>query len=170
MNSFNATKKSTFNLWASAHMGNSKGIFPRDETEIPADVTTIGIEKVIDIASLCASELALLKKNDPFMYYSIPGAREETLTHHEPDITDLNLQENSSRPLLNDDKDQSQPCLGRRSSNARLLVKRKSRISHETHFSLVMQDVMELHSPLKKKRRSFQCPPPENPPHSQSTS
>lgn len=153
MNTFQAKKTSTLNISAPNPLEHSKGMFSYHETEIPTDVTNLENEKAIDVASLCSSELALLKKNDPFMYYSIPGAREETMTSHELDITDLNLHETRSRPL-NDDKDQSQPCLRRSTSNANVLVKRRSRISYETHFSLVIDDMMKQNSPSKKKQRS----------------
>ncbi|KAL3791014.1 hypothetical protein HJC23_003003 [Cyclotella cryptica] len=154
MNSFHSNKNSTSNIWASTQLENTKGIFSDDEIKIPTDVKTIGNEKTIDVASLCASELALLKKNDPFMYYSIPGAREETLIDHELDAINLNIEEMRTSPMLNDNKDPSRSCLRHRSFNSHALVKRKSRISYETHFSLHLDDMVELHSPLKKKQRS----------------
>lgn len=154
MNTFQAMKTSTLNISASNLLEHSKCIFSHDDTEIPTDVTNLGSEKTIDISSLCSSELVLLKKNDPFMYYSIPGVREETLTSRELDLTDLNLHETKSRPL-NDDDDQSQPCLQR--SNTHSLVRRRSRISCEIHFGLVIDDMMKLYSPSKKKQRSAQC-------------
>lgn len=49
-------------------------------------------EKQIDAASLSWCEMALLKKQDPFMYYSIPGNRDtHTIQGKDIDLTDMKI-------------------------------------------------------------------------------
>ena len=49
------------------------------------------VRKQIDTSDLTWSELALLRKTDAFMYYSIPGARDNKLVGEEIDLSGLNL-------------------------------------------------------------------------------
>jgi hypothetical protein len=49
-------------------------------------------EKQIDVANLSWCEMALLKKQDPFMYYSIPGNRDtQNIQGKDLDLTDAKI-------------------------------------------------------------------------------
>jgi hypothetical protein len=84
--------------------------------------------------------LALLKKNDPFMYYSIQGIRSKA------DVLDQDLGMFMSSLSVN-----SHIKAGRKSASR--YVKRKTRISYESYFSFSPDDIAELHGPSAKRQR-----------------
>lgn len=49
------------------------------------------VKQVIDPSGLTWCEMALLKKKDPFMYYSIPGNRDKKLPGENIDLSELHL-------------------------------------------------------------------------------
>ena len=61
------------------------------------DYTDKGCKQVIDPTSLNWCDMALLKKKDPFMYYSIPGNRDEELPGKDVDLSELDLPSDVSR-------------------------------------------------------------------------
>ena len=73
----------------------------------------------IDTSALSAEELQLLRKDDPFLYYSIPAVRRATFRLDEPDLSLLVLEESSST-----------------------IVKRSTRVSVECHTDLLMEDLL----------------------------
>ena len=99
--------------------------------------------KSIKIGELSWSQLALLKKKDPFMYFSITGAKEEVLYDLERDISNLNFE--TAKPKLklntNDTSDSSKQ------------VKRQSRISCESHFSIFFEDFTQYEDAQARKKR-----------------
>jgi hypothetical protein len=97
-----------------------------------------GDEQVLDAGNLCHSDLALLKKNDPFMYYSIQGIRRKA------DVLDQDLRMSSLSV-------KSHIKAGRNSASR--YVKRKTRISYESYFSFSPDDIAELHGPSAKRQR-----------------
>lgn len=131
------------------------------ETKIPTGVPIATHHDMVDIGTLCASELHLLKKNDPFMYYSIPEARNSCLT----DMDDLlpSLVIDSSGPTLTSGSEKAQtlhrPRNRRRStSDFHLVVKRRSRISYESDMlESIIGDMSELEARHAKRRRSSSC-------------
>lgn len=50
-------------------------------------------KKTIDTSNMNWVDMALLKKQDPFMYYSIPGNRDANLPGKDVDLSDLDLPE-----------------------------------------------------------------------------
>ena len=52
-------------------------------------------KKAIDPTSMNWCEMALLRKRDPFMYYSIPGNRDKELPGNEIDLSELDLSTSS---------------------------------------------------------------------------
>jgi len=133
------------------------------ETQILTGVPISIHHDVMDIGTLCASELHLLKKNDPFMYYSIPGSRNSCLT--EQDMGDLlpSLVIDSSGSTLTSGSEKGQtrhrPRNRRRSiSDSHLFVKRRSRISYESDMlESIMGEMSELEARHAKRRRSSLC-------------
>lgn len=53
--------------------------------------------KQIDTTGLSWGDMILLKKSDPFLYYSIPGNRDAKLPGEDVDVSDLNLPSSASR-------------------------------------------------------------------------
>ena len=100
----------------------------------------------IDVASYSDDDLEDLKRSDPFMYFSIPSVREANLRWN-----DSHYQQEARRtiPLSPDQRDH--PC--RRSMPAGSMrpfadddsvqVRRQSRISFESHSSVVMSELCE---------------------------
>jgi hypothetical protein len=95
----------------------TKGAAPTDE--VP--------KRVIDIGDLGEEDLKTLKKQDPFLYYSIPRA----LRNSTADLTTLSSQEFAH---------------GRRACPSRIessIVQRKSCVSFEVHTDLALEEFMD---------------------------
>jgi len=123
---------------------------------------------MMDLGSLCTSELHSLKKNDPFMYYSIPGATNPRLSEQDIDIMLPSLVMGSSTPNLMNGTEYAQPRHSPRSrhrsvSDSQLFVERRSRITFESHFDVVMEGIIGEMEKLQaqntncKMRRSSSC-------------
>ncbi|KAL7518180.1 hypothetical protein ACHAWX_003033 [Stephanocyclus meneghinianus] len=151
------------------------------ETRIVTGVPIEMHETVMDV-NLSSSGLHLLKKADPFMYYSIPGARDPSFTEQELDHLFPRLLLSGSTPTCIDNADLQlrpkhrsrsisdshfiepeptpiRPRNRRRSiSDSYVLVKRRSRISYESHFDVVLEGIInemgELRDRYAKRRRS----------------
>jgi len=84
----------------------------------------------IDLCGLSESDLQVLRKQDPFMYHSIPSVHKATLS--------LQAIDNVMTIL----------------TQASFIVTRKSRISTESHASLLMEDslMMKRSSSMTLKR------------------
>lgn len=72
----------------------------------------------IDISNLSAEDLQALKKEDPFLYYSIPSVRRAAFHLEEPDLSRSRLEESAT------------------------VVKRCTRVSFECHTDLLMADLL----------------------------
>ncbi len=72
----------------------------------------------IDISTLSTEDLQSLKKDDPFLYYSIPVVRSAAFSFEEPDMSLTNLKGSTT-------------------------IKRRTRVSHECHIDLLMDDLLE---------------------------
>ena len=82
--------------------------------------------KEVDVGNLSVEDLQLLKEQDPFLYYSIPGVRRAELHSQEVDM---------SKQLLVDDRS------GRESSaTSSTKVKRCTRLSFECHMDVLLED------------------------------
>ena len=72
----------------------------------------------VDISTLSAEDLQSLKREDPFLYYSIPAVRRAALFNlEEPDVSESSLGDSTT-------------------------VKRCTRVSFECHSDLIMEDLM----------------------------
>ncbi|KAL3790998.1 hypothetical protein HJC23_002987 [Cyclotella cryptica] len=123
---------------------------------------------MLDLGSLHVSELNLLKKNDPFMYYSIPGATNPRLSEQDIDLVLPSLITAGSRPNSMGGSEQATPRHAPRNrlrsvSDSSLFVERRSRISYESHFDEVMQsiigemDKLQAQNATCKMKRSLSC-------------
>ncbi len=127
----------------SNHRSNSKGIdstakewptISASELRLsPADPTPREV-KVNN--SLSAQDLKSLKKNDPFLYYSIPGVRNATVRAELVDMHQV------ARNGLNEHC-QSSPASMQTTSESVAKVKRCTRVSFECHTDLLL-DLDEL--------------------------
>eukprot|EP00804_Cyclotella_cryptica_P000361 CCRYP_008676-RA/>CCRYP_008676-RA protein AED:0.41 eAED:0.41 QI:0/-1/0/1/-1/1/1/0/214 len=153
------------------------------ETRIVTGVPIEMHETVMDV-NLSSSGLHLLKKADPFMFYSIPGARDPSFGEQELDLMFPRLLLGTSMPNHVDNADLPQrpkhrsrsiseshfeepeqprprPRNRRRSiSDSYVLVKRRSRISYESHFDVMLEGIInemgELRDRCSKRRRSVE--------------
>ena len=72
----------------------------------------------VDISTLSAEDLQSLKREDPFLYYSIPAVRRAALFNlEEPDVSESSLGDSTT-------------------------VKRCTRVSFECHTDLLMEDLL----------------------------
>lgn len=72
----------------------------------------------VDISTLSAEDLQSLKREDPFLYYSIPAVRRAALFNlEEPDMSESSLEDSTT-------------------------VKRCTRVSFECHTDLLMEDLL----------------------------
>jgi len=72
----------------------------------------------VDISTLSAEDLQSLKREDPFLYYSIPAVRRAALFNlEEPDVSESSLEDSTT-------------------------VKRCTRVSFECHTDLLMEDLL----------------------------
>jgi len=151
------------------------------ETRIVTGVPIEMHDTVMDV-NMSSSGLHLLKKADPFMYYSIPGARDPSFSEQELDLmfprlllggsvptcvdnVDLHLRPKHRSRSISDshfnepEQPLRRPRNRRRSiSDSYVLVKRRSRISYESHFDVVLEGIInemgELRDRHAKRRRS----------------
>lgn len=75
----------------------------------------------IDIGNLSTEDLQSLKRDDPFLYYSIPAVRRAALNLEEPDVSAL---------------------LSSGESTSTITVKRCTRVSFECHTDVLMEDLL----------------------------
>jgi len=90
-------------------------------------------KRVTDIRNLSEEELKALRKQDPFLYYSIQSARNAALRRNSADMTALRNQEKLARS-------RRASCPSRVEST---MVERKSCISFERHTDLLLEDCMD---------------------------
>ena len=88
--------------------------------------------QLLDVADITSSDLATLKKTDPFMYYSIASVQNATLHFTDVDESvalDLVTKQNSSDMKLGKD------------ASIKRTVYRKQRISTECHPDLLLEQM-----------------------------
>jgi hypothetical protein len=124
---------------ASMKDASYKRMLPGDVIAFPTFKSEQEDEHVLDTKNLCCSSLALLKKNDPFMYYSIKEVKKMELSDEEPDMSSLNL--DSKSPMK---------C---KKLDSQRYVRRRTRISYERYIDLSLDSLDEIHGPSKKKQR-----------------
>ena len=90
-------------------------------------------KRVIDTRNLSEEDLKALRKQDPFLYYSIQSARNAALRRNSADMTALRNQEKLARS-------RRASCPSRVEST---MVERKSCISFERHTDLLLEDCMD---------------------------
>ena len=89
--------------------------------EVKTKTTDDEPKKQIDIKNISANDLKSIRREDPFMYYSIPGVR-------------------MSKMLLNDDNDIDPSRPETVHGKAQETVVRKSRMSFECHPDLLLKE------------------------------
>jgi hypothetical protein len=127
---------------ASMKDASYKRMLPGDVIAFPTFKSEQENEHVLDTKNLCCSSLALLKKNDPFMYYSIKDVKKMELSDEEPDMSSLNL--DSKSPTK---------CNSSKKLDSHRYVRRRTRISYERYIDLSLDSLDEIHGPSKKKQR-----------------
>jgi hypothetical protein len=88
----------------------------------------------LNLCGLSESDLQVLRKQDPFMYHSIPSVYKATLT----------LQAADNVKTI--------------STQASSIVTRKSRVSTECHASLLMEDLFDDEEVLNNDVEAFEFP------------
>ncbi len=83
----------------------------------------------MDVSNLTSIDLASLKRSDPFMYYSIPGAKNAALHCKDVSMTDLPSDRNDSEMIL------------KRNVSTKSSVPRKRRISVECHPDVLLEEM-----------------------------
>lgn len=157
--SSNSNKNSTNKFGRSASTCNTNtSSFFDDEKLVLTGVPIVTHDLVMDVSHLGYSGLHLLKKNDPFMYYSIPGAS-HGLSEEDLDMMLPSLVLGSRKTSTEDDTSSLRNHNRRRSiSDSHLLVRRRSRISYEDYPDVavekLMEEIAELRSNVAKRRRS----------------
>lgn len=81
--------------------------------------------KEVDVGNLSVEDLQLLKEQDPFLYYSIPGVRRAELHSQEVDMSKLLVDDRSGRES---------------SATSSTKVKRCTRLSFECHTDVLLED------------------------------
>ncbi|KAL7480294.1 hypothetical protein ACHAW6_005989 [Cyclotella cf. meneghiniana] len=137
------------------------------ETKILTGMPVARQADMMDLGSLSVSDLHLLKKHDPFMYYSIPGATNPRAEQN-LDLMLPSLATGTSRSNLMSDTEQDKPRNAPRNrlrsvSDSSLFVERRTRISYESNLNDVMESIIvemaELHAQNSncKMKRSASC-------------
>lgn len=92
--------------------------------------------KKVDIKDISADDLKYIQKQDPFMYYSIPGVRSVNVLMKDTDTSDLEASRFRTCILcpsrLETVQDKAQPQM----------VTQSSRISFECHPDLLLEDLL----------------------------
>ena len=90
--------------------------------------------KTIDLKNMSAEDLKSIKKQDPFLYYSIPGVRSAMFLSTDIDTSDLGASKTKSCPS------RLQTTRGKARSSR--TTTRSSCISFECHPDLMMEDLL----------------------------
>ena len=93
-------------------------------------------EEQIEVTNLKSSDIASLKANDPFMYYSIPAARNAAMKGKEVDLSLFHVDAPSSCVAANTE--------GRTRKVPKISCKvtRQRRVSTECHPNLLWDDIL----------------------------
>jgi hypothetical protein len=95
---------------------------------------------------MSSHDWALLKKSDPFLYFSIPAMRIAEFVHQGVDVPTLNI------PLQNE----SVGSLSKVREEQPITVYRKSRVSSECHGSLILEHMLNLYSSKNVESDTFE--------------
>ena len=91
----------------------------------------------VDLQDLNVEEIRSLKKKDPFLYYSIPGARFARAALKDVDHSDINsLCQSVSNVSLGLDSTKGKEPMSTTFS-------RRTRVSFECHSSIIMEDLLD---------------------------
>ena len=118
----------------------SNNFFPVKVFTVPTkggdSATQTTQKKMIDTSLLNEEDLQTLKRQDPFLYYSIPAVLTATQLRRDVDMSRLNGGMSSLKV--------SYPSrIGSASSNTSTTVERKSRISFECHTDAIMEGLID---------------------------
>jgi hypothetical protein len=124
---------------------------------IPTGAPTRSRSKLMDAAKLSSKEdLTTLKTKDPFMYFSLPGATKANLVDRDLDVGGIKrtltleklkneekASENQGRFTTQTNESWGRPSSLRRiNTDSNLHVKRQTRITTETHFGILFEDMV----------------------------
>jgi len=99
-----------------------------ESISVPTKTTDDKPKKTVDLKYITSlDDLKSIKKQDPFMYYSIPGARKATVLMQDLDLSNLI----GARQAVQDETPQ-----------ASQKVSRSTRISFECHPDLLLADML----------------------------
>ena len=98
-------------------------------------------KRVIDTTNLSEEDLQALKKQDPFLYYSIPKIRNTVLRSSAANADVTTQTQRNQNQKSADSRRASRPSQVESSSSA--MVERKSCISFECHTDLLLEDLMD---------------------------
>ena len=110
---------------------------------VPTKQTDEAPKRVIDTSNLSDEDLEALKKQDPFLYYSIPSVRNATLRRSSTVGADLTTQSNNQDQKQGLAPNRRASCPSRVESSSSTMVKRRSCISFECHTDLLLEDCMD---------------------------
>ena len=108
----------------------TKGAASTDDDEAP--------KRVIDTRNLSEEDLEALKKQDPFLYYSIPTVRNAVLRRCS--AAHVTTTRRNPEPARSRSRSRRASCPSRVESS---MVERKSCISFECHTDLLLEDFMD---------------------------
>ena len=107
--------------------------------EVKTKTIDDGPKKQIDIKDISANDLVSIKREDPFMYYSIPGVRISKMLMKDVDTSDLSASSTIKRSCFS-----SPSRLETVQGKAQETVVRKSCISFECHPDLLLDDEFSM--------------------------
>ena len=110
---------------------------------VPTKRTDEAPKRVIDTSNLSEEDLEALRKQDPFLYYSIPRVRNATLRSSAVEA-DLTTQRNQDpKQELAPTRRRASSCPSQVESSSSTMVKRRSCISFERHTDLLLEECMD---------------------------
>lgn len=112
---------------------------------VPTKRTDEAPKRVIDTSNLSEEDLEALRKQDPFLYYSIPRVRNATLRSSavEADLTTQRNQDPNPKQELAPTRRRASSCPSQVESSSSTMVKRRSCISFERHTDLLLEECMD---------------------------
>lgn len=95
-------------------------------------------KKIVDTRNLTEDDLKRLKKEDPFLYFSIPAVRTATLLNRDVEMSSLKNGRCSRRASC------PSPSRQTKSSTVTTKVERRSCISFECHTDLIVEEIFDF--------------------------
>ena len=110
------------------------------KTNLPAETKP---KKEINVKNLSTNDLKSIKKQDPFMYFSIPGVRSAKVLMREIDTSNLGASVMSRNCFSCPSRIQTVQSQDTTTNTVQQTVSRKSCISYECHPDLLFMDELD---------------------------